>query len=353
MDKAIISGIQQVGIGIPSVYEAWAWYRKNFGFNIPIFDEAAEAPFMIPYTGNTVQSRHAILAMNLGGGGGFEIWQYTSREPQLPIFEPLLGDLGINIAKVKTSDIQKSFTELKSAGVKMLTDVVKDPNGQEHFFVEDPYGNTFELVYGKDWFSRVKSTCGGLLGSIIGVSDIEKSLTLYRDILGYDEVVYDKTGQFEDLNALKGGDKTFRRMLLTHSQERKGRFSKLLGPSTIELIQVTDREPKKIFENRFWGDRGFIHLCFDVSNMKSLQAICEKGGYNFTVDSLDNFDMGEAAGHFSYIEDADGTLIEFVEAYRIPIMKKIGWYLNLQKRAADKPLPAWMLKTLKFGAHKD
>ena len=33
----IISGIQQIGIGIPNVHEAWKWYRQNFGMDISCF----------------------------------------------------------------------------------------------------------------------------------------------------------------------------------------------------------------------------------------------------------------------------------------------------------------------------
>jgi hypothetical protein len=58
--------------------------------------------------------------------------------------------------------------------------------------------------------------------------------------------------------------------------------------------------------------------------------------------------MGEANGHFTYIEDPDGTLIEFVETFRIPILKKFGIYLNLEGRDDSKPLPGWILKCLRF-----
>jgi hypothetical protein len=58
--------------------------------------------------------------------------------------------------------------------------------------------------------------------------------------------------------------------------------------------------------------------------------------------------MGEAAGHFAYIEDPDGTLIEFVETHKLPILKKLGWYLDLRKRNAYKPLPDWMVRLLRF-----
>jgi catechol 2,3-dioxygenase-like lactoylglutathione lyase family enzyme len=178
-------------------------------------------------------------------------------------------------------------------------------------------------------------------------------LTLYRDILGYDTVLYDETGVFEDFAPLPGGDQKARRMLLEHSKPRKGSFSKLLGPSKIELVSVFDREPNKIFENRYWGDLGFIHLCFDIKGMDALREECEAAGFPFTVDSQDSFDMGEAAGHFSYIEDPDGTLIEFVETHKIPILKKIGWYLDVRKKDPEKPLPNWMIKALKFNRIKN
>jgi hypothetical protein len=63
--------------------------------------------------------------------------------------------------------------------------------------------------------------------------------------------------------------------------------------------------------------------------------------------------MGEAAGHFSYIEDPDGTLIEFVETHKVPVIKKLGWYLNLKKRNPNKALPNWMVSTLSFNRVKD
>ena len=59
----VISGIQQIGIGIPDVHKAFDWYRKHFGMNIKVFEEAADAALMLPYTQNEVRSRHAILAL--------------------------------------------------------------------------------------------------------------------------------------------------------------------------------------------------------------------------------------------------------------------------------------------------
>ena len=181
---------------------------------------------------------------------------------------------------------------------------------------------------------------------------MEKSINFYQKILGYDKVLYDAVGAFNDFAVLPGGNKEMRRVLLTHSETRKGAFSQLLGKTFIELVQVYNKPKRSIYENRLWGDLGFIHLCFDMVGIDSMREYCKANGHPFTVDSAQSFDMGEAAGHFSYIEDPDGTLIEFVETHKIPVLKKIGWYLNLRKRQLDKPLPKWMLRALRFNRVK-
>ncbi len=353
VETKIISGIQQIGIGVPDLANAFRWYRLNFGMDIPIFEDSGVADLMLAYTGGKSQRRHAVLAGNIQGGSAFEIWQYTSREPQAPKFTLQPGDLGLFAVRVKAHDVQISSETLKSRGVDILGEVAKDPGGNDHFFIKDPFGMIFQIVKGDHWFSKGKHQTGGACGCMIGVSDIDKARSLYSDILGYNETIYDETGVFQDLKPLNGGGEKVRRVLLTHKQERKGSLSRWLGPSRIELIQSIKRKPKKIFTDRYWGDLGFIHLCFDIHGMKLLQEECKEKGFPFTVDSSTSFDMGDASGHFSYIEDPDGTLIEFVETYKIPIVKKLGLYLNLKKRNPEKPLPNWMLKTLFLSRIKD
>ncbi len=351
--EVIISGIQQMGIGVPDVHQAWKWYRKYMGMDIPMFDEAAEANLMLPYTGGKPHKRHAILALNLQGGSGMEIWQYTSRTPEAPSFSPALGDLGIFICKIKSPDAEKAYRSFVSQKAAVLGALKQHPAKQSHFYVSDPFGNIFDIVSDRHWFQKGKHPTGGVSGCVIGVSDIEKSLPFYQRILGYDRVAFDQTAVFEDFAPLNGGEETYRRVLLTHSQLRRGAFSEVFGPSSIELVQALDRKGKKIFENRFWGDLGFIHLCFDVQGMDQLKESCERYGCPFVVDSQNSFDMGEAAGRFSYIEDPDGTLIEFVETHKVPIVKSMGWYLHLSKRDPNKQLPRWMLKSLAFNRVKD
>ena len=348
-----LSGIQQVGIGVRDAKKAWKWYREQFGMDINVFEDTAIAELMIPHTDGKTRERYAALAMNMEGGGGFEIWQHTGIVPRVPVFDVLLGDLGIFITKLKCRDIERAFRVHKERGLDILGDLVTDPSGNEHYFIKDPNNNIFQVVSEPVFYKKQKSLTGGTFGCIIGVSDIEKAKQVYVDILQYDEVIYDRESTFTDFSPLPGGSQKCRRILLKHTEERVGGFSKLLGPTQIELVQVFNRETQHIFKDRIWGELGYIHLCFDITGMDALREECTEKGYPFTVDSANSFDMGVAAGHFSYIEDPDGTLIEFVETHKVPIVEKFGWYMNLKGRNPKKNLPNWMINTLAFSRVRD
>jgi catechol 2,3-dioxygenase-like lactoylglutathione lyase family enzyme len=181
-------------------------------------------------------------------------------------------------------------------------------------------------------------------GAVIGVSDMESAIAFYKSLLNIDTVTYDEQGLLTD--GFSGDKRQYRQVVLHKKANGKGAFGKLLGSVDIELVQCLDRQPSKIFKNRFWGDCGFIHLCFDVFNMHGLKEHMEAKGYSFTIDSENSFAMEHASGRFCYMEDPDGTLIELVETHKVPVLKKLGFYLNLKKRNLEKPLPDWMIKLL-------
>jgi catechol 2,3-dioxygenase-like lactoylglutathione lyase family enzyme len=350
----VISGIQQIGIGVTNLNEAWKWYRKHLSMDIAVFEDKAAAKLMLPHTGGIEYERHASLALNMQGGGGFEIWQHTSKIPEPHKFEIKIGDFGIFSVKIKTYKIQQAYQQLKSEGIEMLGEITKCPSGNEHFYIKDPYNNIFEFVSSDFIFQKNKSINGGVYGVTIGISNYEKSKKVYCDILGFDKVIYDIESRFDDFSPLSGGNETTRRILLEKGNNKiLGPFSRFFGPAQIELVESKTRKPYRIYQDRIWGDLGFIHICFDIVNMGALRTYCKDAGYTFTVDSESSFDMGAAAGHFSYIADPDGTLIEFVETHKLPIIKKLGLNLNLKKRKPDNPLPKWMLNTLRWNRIKD
>ena len=330
--------------------EAWKWYYDIFGYDVKIVDDEGVAERMLPYTGGKPQPRRSGIAVNLRGGGGFEIWQPKGRELNY-LKEPVkLGDLGILIGKIKTGDIEAAYNTFINKGVDVISEITAAPTGQRHFFMKDLYGNLFQVEQDDYVFIDEKKPTGGANGAVIGVSDMEKSLPFYRQLLDYDKVVFDQTAVFDDLKALPNGDGRLRRVILERSKPIEGPLSQLLGTSHLELIQAIDAPGKKLYEGRYWGDPGFIHLCFDVRNMEAVKAQTEALGHPFVCDSGTDFGMGDADGQFTYVEDPDGTLIEFVETFKIPIAKKLGLYLNLKKKDDRKPLG--ILKLLRFAKIK-
>jgi catechol 2,3-dioxygenase-like lactoylglutathione lyase family enzyme len=335
-----ISGIQQVGIGVKNATECTLYYKELFGMDTLVFDDESEAVLMTQYTGQKVYKRQAVLSLNMQGGGGFEIWQFKNRAPSAPLFQPQYGDLGIYAAKIKCADVKKTYEKCSLQKNITLSSLRTDTKGDDQFFVKDAYNNIFDMVKSTDWFHLNGKCTGGVGGAVIGVSDMDSSLPFYRFLLNTSEVVYDVS-----VTCAETGQR-YRKVLLQKSPSCKGAFGKLLGSIQIELVQCLDKTPRKIFASRYWGDCGFIHLCFDVFDMCGLKKAAEAEGYVFTVDSINSFGMEGAAGRFCYVEDPDGTLIELVETHKVPIYKKWGLYLNLKKRGVEKPLPVWMIKLL-------
>ena len=341
-----LSGIQQIGVGVQDVDAFFAWSRRAFGTDIRIFEDAGGAPLMARYTGGEVRSRRALLAVSLQGGGGLEIWQFTERTPRAPSFEVQLGDLGIFCPRIGTRDIGRAREHFLVLGGP-VTPAVRNPAGEEQFFLRDPAGRFWQAVETREgWFSGSRHPTGGVAGCLVGVSDIDRSLPLYRGVLGYRRLVSDSRGTFVDWAGLPGGQGAFRRVLLALEGKRPGAFGRLLGPSRIELVQALDRRPRKIFADRFWGDLGFIHVCFDVYGMDGMAGACRAAGFPFTVDSAEAFAMGEAAGRFAYLEDPDGTLVELVETRRLAVARRWGWHLDLSRRDPRRPLPDLLVRLL-------
>jgi catechol 2,3-dioxygenase-like lactoylglutathione lyase family enzyme len=350
MNEKIIYGIQQIGVGVNDAEKLFKWYATKLGADIKVFDDNNTATHMAKYMGGKPHDKRAILALNLQGGSGYEIWQFEDREPQAPASPIQLGDTGIFSIKVKTRNVQEAFSNLKVKGVEPISKIVTAPDGIQSFFIKDPCDNIIQIKSFDNWFAQ-KKNMGGFFGCTIGVSDIEAAKKLYSDVLGYDEIIYDKTGRFDDFSDLPSGDETFRRVLLS-KKAKSGGFSNLFGTSQIELVQSISRTPNKIFANRYWGDIGFIHLCFDVRNIGAVVKDCKAAGFPFQVLVDDEFDMGDANGNWGYLEDPDGTLIEFVETLKVPLIKKIGWTINMKKRNPTKPLPDWLIKAMSFNRVK-
>lgn len=344
-----IHGIQHLGVGVPDHKKAWDWYIKFFGMDIPLFNDEAEAPLMTIYTKGKVISKRAAMVLNIKGGCGMEVVSPTTFKATHSKTSFQLGDLGIFTGLIKTPNIEKAFHFFKSNKANLISELVKSPYGWDTFYVKDLNDLVWQIVPANDFYTNHNHVTGGTSGCSIGVKDMNNSISFYN-LLGYDEIIADNSGVFPDWANINGGNNEFRRVLLSQKNPSGGGFSQLAGKSYIELVQdLSKRKPNKIYQDRLWGDIGFVHLGFDVRNMQALGEKLSSEGYGFTCDTKDVLSMGENTKvHCTYCEDPDGTLIEMIEVYKIPIIEKLGLFLNVEKRKPSQPLPSWMLKALKF-----
>jgi catechol 2,3-dioxygenase-like lactoylglutathione lyase family enzyme len=348
-----INGLQHIGVAVSNMDASLKFYRRFFGLDIPFFDSVQPAPLMDVYTRNSTITKRASMVMNLQGGCAIEVIRPTSFEPVKAKHAVQMGDLGIFITQIKCKDIHASHRFCEEHAAPGLTAIAKDPMGRDTFYIQDPDGNVWQFLQGTGWYTNSGHHSGGVLGCSTGVSDMNRALGLYANLLGFDEVVYDKTDSFADWQSLPSGKERYRRVLLTQKNQPGGGFAKVTGKTFIELVQALDRKPNVIFEDRIWGDTGYAHIGFDVKGMAAIGSDLAAKGYPFTCDSNNALSMGNTKVHCTYIHDDDRTLIEMIEVYKVPIIEKWGVFLNVEKRDPLKPLPDFMLKALRFSRIKD
>ena len=353
--KYVIQGIQHVGIAVSEMDASLKLYRKLFGLDIPFFDAVAAAPLMDSHCNGETIVKRASMVLNHQGGCAVEVISPTSFTPRGPVFNLAQGDLGIGCTTVKTPDIRV----MHEHALSILPDscdkeLVMDPIGRLTFYMRDPDNNLFQILESDVWFTSTGHPSGGIMGCTIGVSDMESAFKLYCDILGYDKVVTDVQGAFDDWAHLPGGEENYRRVILAQTSPGTGGFASMMGPTTIELVQCQDRIGRFIFDERIWADTGIAHLGFDVRGMKELGTQLEKDGFGFRCDTNDALSMGDHTSvHCTYIDDPDECWIELIEVHKIPIIEKLGIFMDVQKRKPSQPLPKSMLHALRFNRIKD
>jgi len=185
--------------------------------------------------------------------------------------------------QIKAKNINDAYSYFKDNGISILNEPASGPDGEKTFFVMDPYRNIFQIVT-------------EIHGFLMNTSDrrniwsFDRSLRhwqikeLYSDILGYDTVVYDKKENFPTSPVCRE-EKQFQKSPAKTIWACNRPFSKLFGMSVIELISSTGAPGKKIYDERLWGDPGFIHLCFDIQGMDEIRDYCSEKGFPFTVDT--------------------------------------------------------------------
>ncbi|MFM2316195.1 MAG: hypothetical protein RLZZ155_527 [Bacteroidota bacterium] len=348
-----INSMQHIGVAVQDMDASLKYFRKIFGMNIPFFDSVQAAPLMDCYTHDKTITKRASMIMNLQGGCAMEVIRPTTFEPRKADFQIKIGDLHIFQVHMKARNVKQMHEHCNKNGALNVSEIQLNPAQQNVFDLTDLDGNFFRIEPTKECYREMGHPSNGVAGCSIGVTNMDEALNLYSNLLGYDEVVFDRTGTFNDWGHLPGGKEQYRRVRLKQSAPTGGGFARVMGETFIELVQALDRVPARTFKGRIWGDSGFVHLGLDVKGMKKLGENLGAQGFPFRCDSNDALSMGQTKVHCTYIDDKDGTLIELIEVYKVPIVEKWGIFLNVEKRDPLKPLPNFMLNALRFSRIKD
>lgn len=299
----MIRDMYHIGYGVRDDKKSISFYQKylNCG-HVRISIEDISAGGFGKFVGDGERFRWSMLAHKVGGVD-FEPVQLLSRDPR-PIPEDYKwGDIGINDVCFRVEGLHGLYNQLKEEGLKVLCPPQRisiDAKWErEFFYIEDPDGINIKLEQDrKD--SNKKPKVNGYEYLCLGVSNLEKSLTFYRNILGYHKLIWDLDGHLEWMDNIVG-EKVYGRSLMLGSDYDECLF---------QLVQVADRKPQYLFKDKRWGDVGLMEFCFTVPDLEKVCDYLRTKNVKFLVEpQLTTAQLDYA--YIAYVADPDGNYVEF------------------------------------------
>lgn len=133
--------------------------------------------------------------------------------------------------------------------------------------------------------------------SCICVNDMERSLTLYQDLLGMEKAM-DTTFEGEQIDRLL--ELQGARFRIVHLK---------VGGGILELMEFERPEGEDRAAGGRVNDRGITHFCFKVEDVDSAHARIKQAGYAFTCDPVTT----PSGRKVAYFRDPDGILVEILQ----------------------------------------
>jgi catechol 2,3-dioxygenase-like lactoylglutathione lyase family enzyme len=329
----MINGMQHIGIGVQNREDSYEFYNNALLLSVPMSKHEGHCTGVVPIIEKD-ETRKVIISMNPYGGAAVEVFQYTSKTP-VPV--PGWIDFsctGYLFYGVAVQNVKKSVQKILKNKGRIITEATAftpmNDRGWKTAVFTDPFGITGTMVEYPGSFvgyGKKNSKIGGIDYIAIGVSDIDRSVDFYKNMLGYDVEIYrdDKNdkgiyeGECPEWDSLFGKGRKIKRALLARSEKPQGHFRHFLKGGMIELVEVGGNTGSYNYEGRHWGDIGFMELCFDVSDLKTAIDSLVSRGAELAVPIYTQ-DMGQKTeASFAYIRDPDGALLEFAEIKSLPV----------------------------------
>jgi catechol 2,3-dioxygenase-like lactoylglutathione lyase family enzyme len=139
----------------------------------------------------------------------------------------------------------------------------------------------------------------------VGVRDMERMKTFYRDILEFTEVIGDFAEEEHPpmRNVVRANRTVFSGYI----------FKQLAGEIFVELIHMSEPVPRPLRNNFRYGDTGVAKITIAVRDVEKIYSEL-KDTVNFCSTPKRVSIPGQGEHHFVYFRDPEGNLIEFVTA---------------------------------------
>lgn len=143
----------------------------------------------------------------------------------------------------------------------------------------------------------------------IGVSDMDRSLKFYGELLGFTEVIFDYTGSLPGMEGVTGKPETKARVVMLRNQNK--------GPVGLGMIKLVYLLPpdkaEPIPDSEIWGETGIAEIALNTRNSAAkFGELVLKGAKPLLTPSIPDvfppYDNNVVA--VSYIADPDGGKIE-------------------------------------------
>lgn len=135
----------------------------------------------------------------------------------------------------------------------------------------------------------------------VTVSDMERSLAFYRDMLGLKEVERHRL-EGEGIAKMAAKEKVVMEVVRLVAPETEG--------IEIDLQQYV--EPAGKVSDAQLGDVGHSHICLGVPNLAQAYETLSEKGVSFVSEPV-SFDLGWAIVHVVFFTDPDGYVLELMQ----------------------------------------
>jgi catechol 2,3-dioxygenase-like lactoylglutathione lyase family enzyme len=132
------------------------------------------------------------------------------------------------------------------------------------------------------------------------VSDVERSLRFYRDLLGLE--VLERVDLIAGKEASLGVGIPNARFELVHLGAKE-------GPTRLEMLHYFSPESRPLPPEKRSNDIGTAHAAFRVKNIDAYYARLHQSGVQF-ISEIQESSTGE---RFCYFYDPDGAILEIIE----------------------------------------